>query len=108
LISPGRWAVYFSPDRKCYTIEIDGHRHDLTRQEAVDIRQGLKVALGYGETYEPIPDTQPAPPMTPEPITKPATPIPIKRASGEHRLTLPHGIQAEVDAILEEGKGPPK
>jgi len=79
-----------------------------------DIRAGRAWAESFArlaaavDAAEPIPDTQPAPPMTPKPITKPATPIPIKRASGEHRFELPHGIAEATREIIEEGRKPPK
>lgn len=79
-----------------------------------DIRAGRGWAESFAklaaavDAAEPIPDTQPAPPMTPEPITKPATPIPIKRASGEHNLALPHGIAGVTRDIFDEGKNPTK
>lgn len=108
MIAPGRWAAFWAVDRKVIRLIIDGHAFDLSPQEAEEIRHGLEISIQRSIEYgDPVPATDRAP-IPPEPVTKPATPIPIKRASGEHRLTLPHGIQAEVDAILEEGKGPPK
>ena len=70
------------------------------------VREAVKAY--YHDFEETPPDTQPAPELPPEPVTKPDTPIPIRRASGEHRLDLPHGLASVTRDILAEGKEPTK
>ena len=79
-----------------FRLEIGPATHRLSLQQAHELHEQLAGVLMQ---IDPAADTE-----RPEPPTKPDTPIPIKRASGEHRLKL-----SEITAaILEEGKGPPK
>jgi hypothetical protein len=86
VITPGRWAVYYAPDRKAYVVACDGARHDFSRKEAEDIRQALGVALAYGATYDPVPDTDRAPA---DAVTRRSTPAAIHAVREPSKTTCP-------------------